>query len=141
MNYQQIHAELTASAKTGEIRRIVSSFIDHETVLTAKTRKYAEDWLSYSPKDAELQENGELPTHYDMIQAAVNGYCQEFVNTHYSGKLPDNFTALSYLSEYETVEFYDSEAELSASGEIFHALGNYLYSSLAIEAIYNDTWQ
>ena len=66
MNFQQIQAALIESANNGEIRRIVTTFIDYESVLSAKTRQYAEDWLYYSPRDADIQADGQLPTFSDM---------------------------------------------------------------------------
>lgn len=141
MNFQQIQTALIESAKNGEIRRIVTTFIDYERVLSAKTRQYAEDWLYYSPKDADIQADGQLPTFSDMIYSAVNGYCLEFINTNYSGQLPHGFNAMKYLSEYETLEFYDSQAELDASGEIFQSINSDHYAAVAIDSIYTENWK
>ena len=109
-------------------------------MLTARTRKYAEDWLNYSNKDAALQENGGLTTHIDIIRVAVNNYCRNFINEKYSGNLPKDFTAIRYLSEHDDVEDFISKEEFSASGEIYNNLGNYVYADTALNAIYSDNW-
>ena len=92
MNYQQIHAALTESAESGEVCRIMRSFIDYNLVLTAKTEQYAWDWLGYSPIDAELKPDGQLPTFYEITHAAVNGYCREFIVVHCRKDIQRNST-------------------------------------------------
>lgn len=141
MNYQQIHAALTESAESGEVCRIMRSFFDYNLVLTAKTEQYAWDWLGYSPIDADLKEDGQLPTFYEITHAAVNGYCREFINTSYSGPLPEGYTAEQYLSQFEELASYPSADELRASGDIYSSLVNDLYGKAAIESIYFERWR
>lgn len=141
MNYQQIHVALMESAASGEVCRIVRSFIDYNMVLTAKTEQYAWDWLGYSPIDADLKEDGQLPTFYEVIHAAVNGYCREFINTSYSGSLPEGYTAEQYLSQFEELASYSTADELRASGDIYSSLSNDAYGKAAIESIYFERWQ
>lgn len=141
MNFEQIHVALIASAESGEVCRIVRSFIDHNMVLTAKTEQYAWDWLDYSPIDADLKDDGQLPTFYEVIHAAVNGYCREFINANYSGPLPDGYTAEQYLSQFDELASYSSKDELRASGDIYSSLSNDLYGKAAIESIYYERWK
>lgn len=141
MKFTQIHQALSDSAKFGEIRQIVRSFIDHECVLSAKTIEYAHEWLNYSPKDADLTEDGVLPTFSDMIHAAVNQYCLTYINKHYSGELPAGYDATKFLSHHESRESYDSSEEFEASADIYSALNNDSYGAMAIDSIYFDNWK
>jgi hypothetical protein len=140
MLFHDIHKALFLSSNVGEIQQIVRAELDAEEVLNAKTRKYAENWLLYSPKDATPSRDGELPTFSCKINEKVQQYCCDFIIANYDGKLPKGFNALTYLQQFENRGDYSTESEFSASSEIFEFLNNFKYADLALQTIFDQNW-